>query len=225
MTKSNIQIVRDFYAQVITLRQFDHIYDYYSPQCVLHTPPFIGFGLNFDERDEERLMVFDVAPNGPAYGKILPGDELVRVQDDHKIWEGRAELRQNIWSLGIVGDLVTFTARRNNELIEIPVVRGRVGAWDVHLSTTVDIWLDDLQNNWLDMKSEISLIFGQDDLVACFVTNSGTHSKYHRTAIWSECCIFRLSDGKIVESWGMEDSLMQLKQLGYRIAEPEKEMA
>ena len=225
MTKTNIQIVQEFYEQVINCRQFDHIYDYYSSQCVLHTPPFIGFGLNFDDRDENHLMIFDVAPNGPAYGRILPGDELVRVQGEHKVWEGPEQLKQNIWTLGLAGDLATFTVRRNDKLIDVEVVRGRVGAWDVHLSTTVDIWLDDLQKNWLDLKSEINLIFGQGDLVACFVTNSGTNSKYHRTAIWSECNIFRLSDGKIIESWGMEDSIMQLKQLGYRIAEPEKEMA
>lgn len=225
MTKTNIQIVQEFYEQVINRRQFDQIYDYYSPQCVLHNSPFIGFGLNFDDRDDDHLMIFDVAPNGPAYGKILPGDELIRVKGEHKVWDEPGLLRQNLWSLGLAGDLVTFTVRRKNELIDIPVVRGRVGAWDIHLSTMVDIWFDDLQKNWQDMKSEVTLIFGQDDLVACFVTNNGTNSKYHRTAIWGECNIFRLSDGKIVESWGMEDGVMQLKQLGYKIAEPEKEMA
>lgn len=223
MTKTNVQIVQELYEQVINRRQFDHLYDYYSPQCVFHLSPYIGFGLNFDDRDEDHIKILDVAPNGPAYGKLLPGDELLRVQGEHKTWEGPEELRNNIWSLGLAGELVTFTVRRNDKSVDIPVVRGRVGAWDVHLSTLEGVWFDDLQRNWPDLKSEIDLIFGQDNLVACFATNNGTNSKFHRTAIWGECNIFRLSDGKIVESWGIDDSVMQLKQLGYRIAEPEKE--
>ncbi len=37
--------------------------------------------------------------------------------------------------------------------------------------------------------------------------------------------IFRLKKGKITDIWGISDELAQMKQLGYQIRQPVKEVA
>ena len=78
---------------------------------------------------------------------------------------------------------------------------------------------------WPDLKEEINLIFGHDDLVAVLSTLSGTNRDYHRPAVWNGCSIYRLKDGKIIEMMGVEEEYSQMKQLGYQIREPQRETA
>ena len=104
--------------------------------------------------------------------------------------------------------------------MDISLKRGRVDGFDLLLSTYIDVWRDSTLKDWPDLKTEIKLIFGEGDRVACYWINSGTNQEYQRSAVWSEMNMYRLKDGKIVEGWGVEDSFSQLKQLGYRIDEP-----
>lgn len=225
MSKTNIQTVREYIEEVANQKHFDRIFDYCSNDCVLHIAPYVGLGLNADERSGERIVLLDIAPNGPAHGKLLQGDELVRVQDEHKTWQTFDELKSSLWGQGVLGTPLTVTVRRDGKLLDVPLTRGRVDGWDMKLAKIVDVWQDEIQKHWPDLKSEIKLIFGQDDLVTCYLINNGTNLEYHRSAVWSECGIYRIRDGKIVESWGVEDNFSEMKQLGFNVSEPLKEMA
>ena len=52
--------------------------------------------------------------------------------------------------------------------------------------------------------------------------NTGTNLEYQRAAVWSEMNLYRIEDGRIVESWSVGDELSLMKQLGYTLREPEK---
>ena len=225
MSKANIQTVREYIEEVFNLKHFNRMFDYCSKDCVLHNAPYVGLGLTADDRSDQRVVLVEIAPNGPAHGKLFPGDELVRVQDEHKTWETFDDLKSGLWGQGVLGTHLTATVHRDGKLLDVPLVRNRVDGWDIKLANIVDLWQDEIQKHWPDLKMEIKMIFGQDDLVTCYSINSGTNTEYHRAAVWSECDIYRLQDGKIVESWAVEDNFSEMKQLGFNITEPVKEMA
>lgn len=222
MSNKNVQLVREYIEKIQNQKQFDHIFEYCSHDCVLHIAPYVGIGLEMDERSGDHIILLEVSPYGPAHGKLLPGDELLRVQDEHQLWDTFDGLKSGTWGQGVLGTPLTVTVHREGKRLEIPLVRSRIEGWDLKLSTIVDLWRDDVLKNWPDLKTQIKLIFGQDDLVSCYSIVSGTNLEYHRAAVWSECTIYRIADGRIIESWGVEDSVASIKQLGYTIREPEK---
>jgi hypothetical protein len=225
MSKSNVKLVREYIEEVYNRKHFERIFDYCSKDCVIHIAPYVGLGLNSDERSGERVILLEVSPYGPAHGKLMPGDELARVQDDTRTWETFEELKSGLWGQGVLGTRLTLTVRRDGKLVEVPLVRSRVEGWDLKLGNIVDVWQDDVRKHWPDLKSEIKLIFGEDDLITCYTINTGTNVEYHRAAVWSECNIYRVQKERIIEMWGVEDSYSEMKQLGFRITEPQKEMA
>jgi len=112
------------------------------------------------------------------------------------------------------------TVNRDGTLMNIPLKRGRVDAFDMVLSTSIDQWKDFTLRYWPDLHMEIKIIFGEGDQVACYTINSGTQQEYHRSAVWAEMGIYHVRDGKIAESWGVEDIFSQMRQVGYQINEP-----
>jgi predicted ester cyclase len=224
VTKTNIQIVERYIDEIFNQKHFDQIFNYCSRDCVIHIAPYVGLGLSSDERGEQVILT-DIATHGPAHGNLLPGDRLVRVQDEHRTWETFDELKSGLWGQGVLGTRLTVTVQRAGELYDIPLVRSRVDGWKMKLSKIVDIWRDEIRRHWPGLNSEIKLIFGHDDLVACYLVTSGANLEHQHSAIWSESNIYRLENGKIIEMWGVEDSYAQLKQLGFTITEPVKELA
>ena len=71
-----------------------------------------------------------------------------------------------------------------------------------------------------DLHMEIDQIMAAGDRVAYFAINSGTSKLYHQSAVWSECTILRLENGKIAEWWGVEDVLSQWRQFGFQFQAP-----
>jgi predicted ester cyclase len=71
-----------------------------------------------------------------------------------------------------------------------------------------------------DYKAEIKMILEEGDLVAVYLISSGTNQEFHASAVWPECSIMRLENGKIVESWSVEDDLSFNLQMGYQVKEP-----
>ncbi len=75
-----------------------------------------------------------------------------------------------------------------------------------------DITMTDFHADWQriliretpDMRIVIDCIFASGNQVAYFATNTATHTEHKRSAVWSECNIMRLAEGKIVEWWGVE---------------------
>ena len=220
MSNTNVQIVQEFIEEVFNRKNYDRAFDYCIEDCVFHLAPYVGLGADFDDRSGDKLVLVDVAPNGPAAGNLQIGDELVRVTDGAKTWQTFKELKGVSWGQGALGTSITVTVNRGGTLMDIPITRGRVEGFDIILSKSIDRWRDYTLKYWPDSRAEIQLIFGDADHVACYSINSGTQQEYQRSAVWADCSIYRLENGKIVESWGVEDSFAQLKQLGYQINEP-----
>jgi hypothetical protein len=225
MSKTNVQIVQEYVEQVLNHKHFDRIFDYFAEDCVFHQPPYVGLGLNFDDRSGDKVVLIETAPSGPAAGNLQAGDELVRVTDGANTWETFKDLKSGLWGQGVMGTPLTFTVNRAGKLMDIPLKRGRVDGFDLVLSTYIDMWRDGTLKYWPDLNVEIKLIFGEGDQVVYYAIDSGTNQEYHRSAVWSEVGICRLKDGKIIEMWGLEDYSSQMRQLGYQIHEPVMEQA
>ncbi len=85
-------------------------------------------------------------------------------------------------------------------------------------------WIAPFLASFPDTRMEIVDLIAEGDRVAARFTCSGTH-----TGAWlghaptgrrfeqiDEAAIYRFRDGRIVESWGVEDTLRRLEQLGLR---------
>ena len=225
MSNTNIQTVRDFIEVVFNQKKFEQAFTYLARDCVSHNPPYIGLGIGLDDSSDEELKVIEIASGGPADGKLLPGDVVTCVTDGEKTFATFEQLRDNIWALGIAGTSIVVTVRRDGKLVEVPIMRGRVEAFDMHVSKFMDMWKEYTLKYLPDLTTEIRMIFGSDDLVATYLINSGNNLQFHRFAVWSEYDIYRLKDGRIIEMWGMEDNLLRMMQLGYEMKEPLKEKA
>ncbi len=75
-----------------------------------------------------------------------------------------------------------------------------------------------------DFHTEIQDLFAEGDKVAARVLMTGTHTGNFygipatgKRVEFSGMYIVRISNGRIVEHWGEEDSLGLLKQLGYAV--------
>lgn len=111
---------------------------------------------------------------------------------------------------------------RGEQMVEVPITRGRVEGRQVPLSVFLDGWRHYLLNEMPDMHTEIDLLIEEGDLVAYYATTTGTSVEYGQAAVWAESVFARFRDGKIVEMWGVEDGLSQMRQLGFRLVEPVK---
>lgn len=220
MEEKNIQTVREYMVQVINNKHLDRVYEYCSAQCLFHSPPYVGLGLFPDDSSGERLVVINVAANAPAAGKVLKGDVLLRASDASGTWEGFEQLRTGLWGQGVLGTPVTLTLQRDGKTIDVALMRGRVEGFDSRLPDFLESWRHFLQEEMPDLHTEINQILAAGDRVAFYATNTGTNQLYHQSAVWCECNILRLENGKIVEWWGVEDALSQWRQFGYKIQAP-----
>ena len=222
MDKSNIQIVQE-YIEAINHQQFDRIFEFCSEECVLHGGPYVGIGVAPDDSSGEKIILQTILPKGPAAENLQAGDELVRAADAENVWETFEELKSGLWGHGVAGTQVNITVRRDGKLLDFHLIRGYIKGADLKLSERINVMRSYIKI-WPDLKEEINLIFGSDDVVAVFSTLSGTNQDYHRSAVWSGASVYRLKDGKIVEMMGVEDEYIQMKQLGYQIREPQQEI-
>lgn len=220
MEDQNIQIVQECIEQITNRKQFEHVYDYYSKQCVFHSAPYVGLGILMDDSSGEKILARQVVKNGPASGLLQPGDELLAAVDAYGSWQGYEQLSTRLWGQGKLGTAVKLTLLRDGKQIEVTVTRGWVEGFRNTMEQFVDIWKHYLLEEMPDTKVEIQKIIACGDTVAYYSIDSGTSKVYNQSAIWSECNILRLEDGKIVEWWGVEDTLSQWHQFGFRIIKP-----
>lgn len=224
MSKANVKIVEG-YVELINQKQFERLSEFCTDDCVLHTSPYVGLGVNFDDTSGDKFILSHIAPGGPADGNLQLGDELMRAQDGDHIWENPEELRKGLWAQGLADTEIALTVRRNGVLLTIPLIRRRIDAFDLKASDIFMVNNPYWVKYWPDVKMEIREIFGSGDMVACYGINAGIHQEYGRSAIWGELDLFKLKDGRIREIWVIEDAYSQLKQLGYQILEPVREPA
>ncbi len=224
MTKTNSEIVRG-YIEAVNQNEFDRLYEFCSEDCVYHVPAWVGVGLRPDLSSGQHVIVKSLVPGGNASAVLKAGDEIIQVSDAQRTWTTFQEIKDGVWGQGIPGTPLTIVVRRNGQTLELHLQRGVIPASDHKLSDYLDIWRNDKLQNWPDLKCEIQMIFEKDDLVAFFAVDSGTNLEFRRAAIWSECDICRVKDGKITEMWIVEDGFQQLTQLGYEVREPHPEPA
>ena len=222
MSKTNSQIVQEYFEIVINQKHFERTFEFCSQDCIILNPPYIGLGFNSDDSSGEQIIITEIAQNAPATGKLQVKDQIVRVKDAEKTWETFQDLKAGSWGWGqgILGTQVTITVNRGGKQIEIPLTRGHVEGFNLKLSTNVELWSNNTLKYWPDIQCEIKLICAEGDLVAYYAVDSGINHEFMRSAVWDECGIYRFKEGKIIEMWGIENTLGLLKQLGYQVHPP-----
>ncbi len=85
-------------------------------------------------------------------------------------------------------------------------------------------WITPFRASFPDMHMDVVDLIAEDDKVVgrftCSATHLGTWLGHEPTGrrfeAVDEVYIFRLSEGRIVDAWGIEDTLGRLEQLGLR---------
>jgi predicted SnoaL-like aldol condensation-catalyzing enzyme len=218
MSRTNKEVVLGFIEEVINQKRLDRFNEYFALESVFHSGSYVGLGINGDDTSGEKIVLNEIAPGGPADGKLRLGDELVQVQDELRTWDTFDEIRASVWAWGVIGSPLTVRVRRDDQIVDVQLRRGILQGWAVPINK--ELFQQFLLVDWPDLKQTVECILEEGDQVMVYLTNMGTHSQYRRQAVWCEFDLYRLRDGKIVEAWGVEDGLRQLKQLGYRIDLP-----
>lgn len=73
-----------------------------------------------------------------------------------------------------------------------------------------------------DLALTIDQLLDSADKVTAIITHRGTPAQSGSAVTWSEICIYRIADGKIVEQWGLWDRLGFWQQVG--IVPPTREL-
>jgi hypothetical protein len=160
-----------------------------------------------------------VNPGGPAEGKLMVGDEILRVSDGERTWETFDELRQPAWGQGVLGTSLTIWVRREEAEHEITLVRGMVPGFEFPyhaLESVLREWFEE----WPDLEIRLVNVIEAGDLVAYHAENQGNNARYGRSAVWAEFGFVRVQAGKITDWWSTEDAFSELMQLGYTFEEP-----
>jgi predicted ester cyclase len=92
------------------------------------------------------------------------------------------------------------------------------------LAAAAHAWIAPFRASFPDTHMEIIGLIAEDDTVVGRFTCSGTHlgdwlgytPTGRRFEAIDEVGMYRFRDGRIVESWGIEDNLGRLEQLGLR---------
>jgi predicted ester cyclase len=92
------------------------------------------------------------------------------------------------------------------------------------LAAYATAWIAPFRVSFPDVRMEIVDLIAEGDTVVGRFTCSGTHlgkwlgyaSTGRRFEVVDEVSIYRFRDGRIVETWGLEDTLGRLEQLGLR---------
>jgi hypothetical protein len=219
MAQTNSSILRGFLDEVINQRRPDLLPKYFSEEYVGHGTPYVGLGIAPDYSDGVKVTVRLVNPGGPAEGKLMAGDEILRVSDGERTWETFEELRRHAWGQGVLGTSLTMWVRREGAEHKISLVRGLVPSFEFPyqlLESGMREWLKD----WPDLEIHLVNAIEAGDLVAYHAENQGHNARYGRSAVWSEFGFVRVQDGKITDWWSAEDTFSLFKQLGYTIEEP-----
>lgn len=96
--------------------------------------------------------------------------------------------------------------------------------YDPKLAPAARRWIEPFLASFAEVEMEVKDLIAEDDRVVGRFVCSGTHAgewrghpatgrRFRRI---DEVYIFRLKDGRIVQAWGIEDTLRRLEQLGLR---------
>ena len=219
MTQNNIDILRGYFDEVINHKNVELIPKYFSEKFIGHGTPYVGLGVIIDASSGVKVTIQVVKPGSPAQGKLVEGDEILRVSDGERTLQTYDELRQTGWGQGALGTSLVVWVRRDGVEHEIDLTRGMVQGFKIPyqvLKRGTQEFLDE----WPDLQVHFVNFIESGDLIAYHIENQGQNSFYGRSAVWAEFGFVRIQDGKITDWWSVEDILAQFKQLGYTILEP-----
>ena len=219
MTQTNISILHGYFDEMINQKHLDLIPKYFSEKYIGHGTPYVGTGLIIDDSSGEKVTIQSVYQGGPAEGKLMVGDEILRVVDGEHTWSTFEELRQGLWGQGVLGSSLTVWVRRGKAEKEITVVRGLVQGFEFPYKLMEPGW-SEYNKEWPDLKAHLVNVIEAGNLVAYHAEYQGHNARYGRNAMWAEFGFVRFQDGKIIDWWSAEDLVSQFKQLGYTILAP-----
>lgn len=124
------------------------------------------------------------------------------------------------------------TVERNKEIVrrlaDEMLNAGRMDSIDElyapSLARAAKRWIAPFRASFPDVQMKIVDLIAEDDKVVGRFTCSGTHlgewlgyaPTGRRFEAIAEVYTFRIRDGRIVQAWGIEDTLKRLEQLGLR---------
>lgn len=218
--KSNKQIVLDMLEVLINARLFDRDMEFYHPESIYYGPTYVGLGYLPDDSSGENITVKMVSPGTPADGKLQVGDKIVAASDEHVSLESYEQMRNYNIGHGVPGTKVTMRVLRDGKELHLNFTRAQIQGYHLVYKDVRDITLINYMKSWPDLQVKVPLAVEEGDLVAVYCVYSGTNADYNRFAIWQSMELYRVRDGRIIESWGIEDQAIQWPQLGYTITPP-----
>jgi hypothetical protein len=219
MTQINSSILHGYFDEVVNQKQVDLLPRYLSEKFIGHGTPYVGMGVMIDDTSGVKVTIRLVSPGSPAEGKLMVGDEILRVFDGERTYETFDELREPIWGQGALGTSLTVWVRRQEAEREITVVRGLVQGLEIPYEVP-EAGFREFFKEWPDLNVRLVQVMETGDLVAYHAENQGHNTRYGRSAVWAEFGFVRIQHGKITDWWSIENTLAQFRQLGYTIHEP-----
>ena len=221
MEQTNSNILRGFFDEVINQKHLDLIPKYMSEKFIGHGAPYVGIGITFDDSSEDKIIIKMIKPGSPADGKLKVGDEIMQVRDGGRTWKTYQELRHGgLWGQGVLGTSFTLWVRRDKAEKEITLTRGLVKGFEFPYQMVEDGNREFLKD-WPDVKVRLVNVIEAGDMVAYQAEDQGHNVRYGRSAVWDEFGFARIRDGKITDMWSSDESVDELRQLGYSILAPE----
>jgi len=221
MAQTNSSILRGFYDDVVNQKHLDLIPKYMSEKFIGHGAPYVGIGMTFDTTKGEKIIVQMVKPGSPADGKLKVGDEIMQVRDGARTWKTYQELRYGgLWGQGVLGTSFTVWVQRDNAEKEIQLTRGLIQGFEFPYQMVED-GNREFFKDWPDVKVRLVHVIEAGDLVAFQAEYQGHNVRYGRSSVWDEFGFARIQDGKITDMWSSDETVAELRQLGYTILQPE----
>lgn len=212
--KSNVEIIQDIFERIVNQKKIDQWDQYFSPDYISRGAPYIGMGFSRDSSANKHIINM-IIPGSPSDGKLLVGDELLWVEDEHQRWVTYEEIEQ-----GIRGSKYKVGVCRGNQPLEYELSRDLIRGFDTHTDQAKSDMREFMTKQFPDLKATIKLILADGDMVVCLLEYRGIHAKFKREAIWREAWFVRLSEGKIVEGWPVIDETSFFTHLGYQLIPP-----
>lgn len=220
MAQNNSSILRAYIDEVSNQKRLDLIPKYMSEKFIGHGTPYVGMGVMPDDSSGMKVIIQKIYPGSPAEGKLMVGDEILRVFDGERTWQTYEELRQGIWGQGVIGTPITLWVQRENVEHEVTFMRGLIKGFEFPYDV-LEPGIREFFKDWPDFQTRLVNVIEAGDWVAYHAENQGRNVRYGRSAVWAEFGFVRFQDSKIIDWCSAEDTFSQFKQLGYTIHEPE----
>lgn len=212
--KTNIEIIQETIEQIVNQKKIELWDQFFSPEYIAHSAPFIGMGFSRDTSGDRHILDF-VFPGSPADGKLQTGDEIVWIEDGQQRWESYEEVSE-----ALRGKQYRVGVRRGDQILEIELSRELFPGFETHTAQAKSEMRDFMSKQFPDLSATIQLILADGDQVVCLLQYRGTHAKYDREIVWREAWFTRLAEGQIVESWPIIDESAFFRHLGYQLIPP-----